>query len=570
MRRQFELGEELTAGKVLRRSIGRHRGRLTVGVLVLSLHQATEAAVPIAIGIFVDQAVSTGDLQPLLWCVLMMIVLFAVLSNAWKTGARQVVRAIEQETHLLRLEIAARVLDPRGHRTGLRAGELLSIATSDAEKTSLVMRAVSIGSAGVAALTVSSVALLLIDVPLGLGVAIGVPLLVLGIQALSPLLTRRTSTQQEAVASTTALATDLVSGLRTLRGIGAQHNAAERYRRSSQATLKATLRAASTNGLQDGVMTALSGLLLAAVAGVAGWFAINGRISIGELITVVGLAQFIAEPVGTLGYCGQVAAMARASAGRLAKVLSSPPLITTGAGTSVDPSRPLLSLEDVSYKSLSSLSLSLEPGELVGVLCYDPRDADALLTLVSGRAPEHEGRILIGGSAVEELDIDLVRRSVLVEQHDTDLFEGTLRSNLLAGSSNGARLDVVVAAAAATDVIAAHPEGLDYPLADRGRTLSGGQRQRLGLARALLAEPPVLVLHDPSTAVDAVTEELLAEGLAEVRGVASLGTLVFTSSPALLGKMHRVLVVQDGAVVAEGSHADLASRDTVYQEAVLR
>lgn len=539
-------------------------------MLVLSLHQATEAAVPVAIGIFVDQAVSTGELRPLLLCVLMVVALFAVLSNAWKTGARQVVRTIENETHLLRLEIAQRVLDPRGHRTGLKAGELLSIATSDAEKAALVLRAVSMACSASTALAVSSVALLMVDVPLGLGVLIGVPLLVLGIQALSPLLTRHISSQQEAVASTTALATDLVGGLRTLRGIGAQHNAAERYRRSSQATLKATLRAAGTNGLQDGVTTAASGLLLAAVAGVAGWFALNGRISIGELITVVGLAQFVAEPVGTLGYVSQVAAMARASAGRLASILSSPPLIVTGTSMVVDTARPLLSLEGVSYRSLSSVNLSLRPGELVGVLCYDPRDADALLAVVGGRAPEHNGRVLVGGTAVEELDIDVVRRSVLVEQHDTDLFEGTLRSNLLAGSASGERLGEVVAAAAATDVIEAHADGLDHPLSDRGRTLSGGQRQRIGLARALLAEPPVLVLHDPSTAVDAVTEELLAEGLAEVRGVAGVATLVLTSSPALLGKMHRVLVVDDGRVVAEGQHAELAEKDSAYQEAVLR
>ncbi|MGW1346561.1 ABC transporter ATP-binding protein [Kribbella sp. NPDC002412] len=551
----------MSSGELLWRAVRRHRGRMITGVLVLSLHQATEAAVPVAIGIFVDRAVASGDVEPLLWCVLMMVVLFAVLSNAWKTGARQVVRAIEYETHALRLEIAGRVLDPRGHRTGLRSGELLSIATSDTEKAALMMRAVSIGFAATTAPVVSSVSLLLVDVPLGLGVLIGVPLLVLGIQALSPLLTRRTSSQQEAVAQTTALATDLVGGLRTLRGIGAQHNAAERYRRSSQETLRATLRAASTNGLQDGVTTALSGLLLAAVAGVSGYFALTDRVTIGELITVVGLAQFVAEPVGSLGYASQVAAMARASAGRLASVLSSPPLIASGTATTLDPAKPLLELIGVSYKSLSSVDLTLRRGELVGVLCYDPRDADALLTVVAGRAPDHTGKLLIGGTETEELDIDVVRRTVLLEQHDTDLFEGTLRSNLLVDSGE---LERVLTAAGAADLI----DELDRPLADRGQSLSGGQRQRLGLARALLAEPPVLVLHDPSTAVDAVTEELLAEGLAEVRE--GLTTLVLTSSPALLGKMQRVIVVSDGSVVAEGIHAELAAADATYQEAVLR
>ncbi|GAA0597065.1 ABC transporter ATP-binding protein [Kribbella sandramycini] len=534
---------------------------MTVGILLTALHQATEAAVPVTIGIFVDQAVASGELMPLVWCVVMLFALFAVLSNAWKLGARQIVRAIEFETHELRLEIAQRVLDPRGQRTGLRSGELLSIATSDAEKAALVMRALSLGCAAGTALLVSSVSLLLVDVPLGIGVLIGVPLVVLGIQGLSPLLTRRTSTQQEAVAQTTALATDLVGGLRTLRGIGAQHNAAARYRRSSQDTLRATLRAVSTAGLQDGVSIALSGLLLAAVAGVAGWFALNGRISIGELITVVGLAQFIAEPVGTLGYASQVLAGSRASAGRLASVLSSPPLVESGTTTVVDPAQPLLQLDGVSYKTLADVDLTLRPGESVGVLCYDPRDADALLTVVAGRALEYSGAVRVGGTAIDELDIDVLRNTVLLERHETDLFEGTLRTNLLVESPS---LERVMTAAGAADLI----EELDRPLADRGQALSGGQRQRLGLARALLAEPPLLVLHDPSTAVDAVTEELLAEGLAEVRS--GLTTLVLTSSPALLGKMDRVVVLADGAVVTEGAHAELAETDATYQEAVLR
>ncbi|MFC0623708.1 ABC transporter transmembrane domain-containing protein [Kribbella deserti] len=557
----------LTAGRLLRRSVRRHRGRLSIGIAVLALHQATEAAVPVLIGLTVDRAIATGSVANLGFCVLLLVLLFLLLSNAWKTGARQIVRAIETETHQLRLEVAARVLDPRGHRSGLRSGELLSIATSDAEKSALALRAVSMGSAAVAALAVSSIALLTIDVPLGLGVLVGVPVIVVALQALSPLLTRRTESQQESIASTTALATDLVAGLRTLRGIGAQHNAAERYRRSSQQALTATLRAAATNGIQDGVTTAASGLFLAAVAGVAGWFALNGRLSIGELVTVVGLAQFVAEPVGTLGYCGQLAALAKASAGRLASVLDAPGLVESGSVTQLDPAAPSLALERVSHRGLDKVDLSVGVGELVGVLCYDPRDADALLALVTGGAPEHDGHLLIGGTPAEMLDIDLIRRTVLLEQHDTDLFEGTIRTNLLAGSpGDDERLTQVVASAAATDLV--DSVGLDHPVTDRGRTLSGGQRQRLGLARALLADPPLLVLHDPSTAVDAVTEELLAEGLVAER--ANAATLVLTSSPALLGKMHRVVVLDDGRVVAEGTHGELAERDERYREAVLR
>nr|MDT0660421.1 ABC transporter ATP-binding protein [Micromonospora sp. DSM 115978] len=598
----------LTAGRVLGAAIRRHRGRLAIGVLLLCLHQAAEAMVPVAIGVIIDRAVATGDWPALLLSVLGLAILFTVLALAYRFGSRQAVIAIERETHLLRVRVAARALDPRGHRTGLRSGELLAIASSDAERTALIIRAGSAGAAALTALAVSSIALLAIDVPLGLGVLVGVPVLVLALQGLAPLLTRREAARQEAAAGTTALATDLVNGLRAVRGIGAQDNAARRYGRSSRHTLAVTLRAATMTGLYQGITTAASGLFLAAVAGVAGWLALRGRLSIGEFVTVVGLAQFVAEPVRTLGYCGQVAATARASAGRIATVLAAAPVIGSGHRNLPAPRATRLALDRVTYRTLRDLDLRLAAGELLGVLAPDPRDADALLALLAGPVPpdEYAGRLLFDGLPVEELDLAQRRRALLVEPHDVALFEGTIRTNLLpdteptsmettgmgttstkptgtaptgtaptgtAPVSTGPaeRVAAALRAAAAQDLVAGLPAGLDHPVTDRGATFSGGQRQRLGLARALAAGPPVLVLHDPTTAVDAVTEEQIAAGLARLRadGTGS-ATLVFTSSPALLARMHRVVLLVAGQVAADGRHDELSRTDPRYRQAVLR
>lgn len=308
-----------------------------------------------------------------------------------------------------------------------------------------------------------------------------------------------------------------------------------------------------------------------------------------------------------LGYSGRLAAMARASAGRLATVLSAPPLVQPGAlpappaqphpdrGPPTDRSprgpleEPRLALERVSYRRLRDVCLQVAPGEVLGVVSHDPRDADALLALLAGQAPraDHQGRITIGGVAAEALDLDARRRAVLVEPHDTQLFEGTLRDNLLAGRAAAGEADPhpdgdlagrrddrlwrALRAAAAEEIVTAHPDGLDQVIADRGRTLSGGQRQRIGLARALVADPPVLVLHEPTTAVDAVTEERIAHGLATLRGAGgTASTIVLTSSPVLLSRAHRVVVLADGRIRAEGRHTELARTDHDYQEAVLR
>jgi putative ABC transport system ATP-binding protein len=538
-------------------------------MLLLAGHQCAEALVPVLIGLIIDRAVGTGDVLALLGWMGVLGLLFASLTTFWRWGARHLVVAKQAETHLLRIEVVERVLDPRGQRTGMRAGEVLQVATSDAERAAEVLESGLMTTAAGTALTVSAVSLLTIDVPLGLAVLVGVPLLVAGLQVLSPRLTRRAEAAQEAAGETTALATDLVRGVRALRGIGAQASAAAAYRVSSRATLRASLRAATTSGMYEGLTAAVSGLFLAAVAGFAGWFALAGRISIGELITVVGLAQFIGEPVRLLGFAGQMVAQARASAQRLVRILTAPPVLSPGTRTDV-PGAGLV-LTDVSYRTLRDLTLTAGPTETVGVVCHDQRDCDALLALLSGSVPaaDHRGSLAIGGVAAADLDLAARRGAVLVEQHDVALFEGTLLENLTAGASPARdRLDAAVRAAAAEDIVAAHPAGLDRPVTDRGTTLSGGQRQRIGLARALVAGAPVLVLHEPTTAVDAVTEERIASGIAKVRAGAT--TVLVTTSPALLAITDRVVVLDSGRVVATGTHAELAESDACYRRRVLR
>ncbi|MFE6446709.1 ABC transporter ATP-binding protein [Nocardiopsis dassonvillei] len=554
-----------------RRTLRRNRGRVLVGVVLLSLHQVAEALVPVAIGLTIDWAVFSGDVGALAVCVAGMVVLFTVLAQAYRNGARFTLRAVENEAHLLRVEAARRALDPRGERSGLRAGEVLSVATSDAEQAALYVRAWSASIAVAVAIIVTTVALLAVDVPLGIGVLVGVPLLMLLLRLPAARITRRSEAKQATAAGATALATDLVSGLRVLMGIGARHNAAARYRRASTLALDASVGAAASNGVYRGLVTAASAVFLACVAGLAGWMALQGRLSVGELVTVIGLAQFLAEPVQSLGMVGQLFATARASARRLVRLLNAPDAVTPGERACAE--EPVVALSGVSYRTLRGVDLELAPGELVGVLTTDPRDAEALLELLSGRAEPAalDGTLTVGGVPVPELALDALREAVLVEEHGTTLFEGTLRSNLDTGADGDEeRLLDALRAASAADLVEGHPEGLDRPVADRAANLSGGQRQRVALARALVADPPVLVLHDPTTAVDAVTEEAIARGTAAARAGAARSTLVVANSPALLARADRVVVLAEGRVRCTGTHARLVEEDADYREAVLR
>ena len=150
---------------------------LAIGTVLVCLHQLTETAVPISIGVIIDRAVETSDTTALIVSIVGLAALFLVLTAAWRFGARFIVTAMQQEAHRLRLEVAHRVLDPRGVRTDLRSGELLTVSTSDAEQTSWIADIVPRAAAALTAAVASAVALVWIDLWLGLAVLIGTPVI---------------------------------------------------------------------------------------------------------------------------------------------------------------------------------------------------------------------------------------------------------------------------------------------------------------------------------------------------------------------------------------------------------
>jgi putative ABC transport system ATP-binding protein len=497
----------------------------------------------------------------LLWLAVLAAV-FAVLSGSFLFGARQAERAVEQAAHDLRLALAARVLDPRGGaEKGRLPGELTSLATGDAMRVGALNRALPYGVAAIAGIVVTAVALLRISVPLGLLVLLGTPPLLWLANLLGRPLERRSEHERERAADASGIAADLVSGLRVLKGLGAEPAAITRYRRTSQDALTATVRAAGAKAWHDGGLLALNGIFLAVVALVGGRLAASGDVSIGGLIAAVGLAQFLIGPLTNFVWVSSEIAQARGSASRLAAMLSTPPAVTPGADPVPAPVRGEVRLRGVSHAELRGLDLHVPAGELLGVVTPDPAAANALLACLSREVDPAAGTVELDGLPLPTLRIDDVRAAILVAAHDADLFEGTLIANV---STSDER---VLAASGADEVAHALPDGVHTELTERARSLSGGQRQRVALARALAVDAPVLVLHDPTTAVDAVTEARIAAGIRELRRDRT--TILVTTSPALLAVADRVVVMEDGAVSAEGNHQDLAADHASYRSAVL-
>ncbi|CAN5487407.1 ABC transporter ATP-binding protein [soil metagenome] len=569
-----------TGPAVLRRTVARNMRWLAPGSGLIAAHQLCEVSVPVLIGIIVDRAVATGSVPAIVLWITVLAALFLVLTVVYRFGARFLMFAIARESHLLRIELSRKILDPLGIRTGFQVGELLSISSTDADETSYVLDYVPRVTGAVVATVACGVVLLTIDLPLGLMVLIGVPVVVAGLQLTAPMIARRVEEQQSQVGRATALATDLISGHRPLAGIGAQHNASARYRVASRNSLNAALRAARIQSVHAGAAAAAGALAAMAIAVAAAYFALNGSLSVGELITVIGLAQFLIEPFSLLAIVPSWVAEARGSANRVAAVLSSETRHRASALPQTPPSAPgeALTVSDVAG-DLNGMTLSVAPGEFIAVLARDPRDANTLVELLSGHVRDG-GTVRVAGLSLGDIPTGERHSKILVEHHNSDLFSGTLASNLLASNLLASNLgttgidDAAVAAAleasCAVDVVNLHPDGLAHAVVERGASLSGGQRQRWTLARALLTDPDVLVLHDPTTAVDAVTEQAIADGIRRLRSDHGRTTIVFTSSPALLAAADRVLLIMDGRVRGEGPHHQLVDNHADYRELVTR
>ncbi|GAC70885.1 ABC transporter transmembrane domain-containing protein [Gordonia soli] len=536
---------------VLRTMFADPRRTVPASFLVIG-HQVGEALVPIVMGLAIDRGVATGDATATIGWIAVLGLVFGMLSFCFRFGSRIGFLGMQSIQHELRTRVTERILAPRGMSgLGHTPGMALNIATADVTRLATGVAAAIYPLGQIAAVILCGVVLLWISWPLGVVVLLGAPAILWVLDRAGGPLRARSENEQQLAGEAAGSAADLVAGFRVIKGIGAEAEAARRYRDASGRALTAVVAARRSQGTYLGAMEAITALFVVCVGVAAGVQTVRGALTVGELITVVGLTQFIMAPMSALATnFGQIWVTALASSKRVLSILQAPPAVRAPAEVPAPFAAGPVVVDGVPVGS-GRVSIDL-PESGVTVLVTDAETRTDLVSILSRSHEPENGSLRVGGTDLFDLDEASALRTIRVAPHDGALFEGSVEDNVAAAIPDDAddredRLTRALFASVCEDVIDVLPDGLDTSVGEAGKLLSGGQRQRVALARALAAETSTLVLVDPTNAVDSVTETVIAERLATARSGRS--TVVFTHSPSLMAVADTIVSISvDGEV----------------------
>ncbi|WP_031028886.1 ABC transporter transmembrane domain-containing protein [Streptomyces sp. NRRL WC-3725] len=533
-------------------------GRSATGALLGSTWMVLLAAQPYLMARAVDDGLLPGRLGVLAGWTGVMLVVGSL--NAWVSILRhRVMTRVRMDANFRTVKVVVGHVVRLGAALPRRAGagEVVTIGVGDVQTLAQALTVVGPGVGSIVVYGVVAGLLLAVSAPLAAVVLLGVPVIALLTGPPALRLQGAETEYRELQGVLTARIGDLAGGLRVLNGLGGKGLFADAFRRDSGRLREQGYRVGAVASWVQALGVGLPTLFLAVVTWLAARLAARGAMSVGELVSVYGYVAVLVGPVAffvRMAYDLNRGVVAARRAVRLLRLEPEP-----DTGTLPAPAGPAELHDPVS-------GVRVAPGRLTALAAARPAEAAAVVDRLGRYGPTDA---TWGGVRLDAVPLTDVRRRVLVADNEADLFAGPLREVLAAAHpADEAALRRAVYAAAAEDVVRGLPDGLDSAVAGQGRSLSGGQRQRVRLARALLADPEVLLAVEPTSALDAHTEAAVADRLRAAREGRT--TLVTTTSPLVLARADTVVFLADGKVVATGPHPCLLAEEPAYRALVAR
>jgi len=555
-----------------RRLLGLWREQWKLGVFGLScslLYTLISIAIPILIQRAIDHSIDTTHNRHLqaLWPYLAVIVGLAtaravIAFNRRYATARIGVRI---EARMRELLYQAYLRYPRAFYDRHATGQVLSRATNDLYPIRYFIGwGLVQGMQSVMMIIGAGIVLTIVDPQLTLYAAVSLPPIGWVANRFGHRVSPISRQVQARKGDVTEAADEAVVGIEMVQAFGREDDVRERFGDKAEGVRSAALRQAGVEAQHVPGLYYLPALSIAAVVFFGGRAVIHGQITIGEFVLFQTLLLQLVWPLESIGWILDLAQRALASAGRSFGWLEGIEPLPEPANPRRLPAGPLgVRFERVSFAYggevdvLHELDLAVEPGEIVAVCGPTGSGKTSLLNLLPRFYDPTGGRVLVGGVDTRDVPIAELRADVALVTQRPVLFSVPLRENLTAGRED-ADWDEVLAAceAAGVDAFAPSlPDGYDTLIGERGVNLSGGQRQRVALARALVAGARVVVLDDPLSAVDTLTERRLVRRLRPA--LAGRTVLVATQRLSTVEIADRAVVLLDGRIVESGAPADL-------------
>ena len=366
---------------------------------------------------------------------------------------------------------------------------------------------------------------------------------------------------------------EVLSSLLLVRAFAREQHEQQRFEEASSHTLSEGIRTARLEAAATRAVELISAASLCAVVLAGAMQVLAGRMLPGELLIFTAYLNSLYKPLRTLARISSQFSKAMASAERLSEILATEPEpADEKQGLQVSALRGVIVFEHVSFAYgddddiLHDLSFTIQPGQQVALVGASGAGKSTIASLLLRFYDARAGHILIDGVPIEKYQRAALRRQISIVLQETILFGATIRENICYGKPDATEAEIAAAArdACADEFIAALPDGYETVIGERGSTLSGGQRQRLSLARAIIRRPSILILDEPTTAIDAASTALIQQAIARLQQGRTL--IIIAHQFSGIEDFDQILVFRHGRMIESGTHAELMQRAGYYAE----